>query len=118
MDEATTPSSRPTTARLLRPFSALFHLWRSSLRVRVMTTTVVVGVLAVGLLGALLSGQVRDGLFEDRRDQVLADAAARTEEAQERFDSQIASNVQVVQDVENDVVLSLRSGVRRVGIAY
>src|SRR5690625_746491 len=117
MDEATTPSSRPGTAPLLRPFSALFHLWRSSLRVRVMTTTVVVGVLAVGLLGALLSGQVRDGLFEDRRDQVLADAAARTEEAQERFDSQIASNVQDVQDVANDVVRSLQEGaVGNVGV--
>src|SRR5690625_3250097 len=68
-------------------------------------------------LVALLSVQLRDGLFEDRRDQVLADAAARTEEAQERFDSQIASNVQDVQDVANDVVRSLQEGaVGNVGV--
>lgn len=122
MDEATATSTgpqtgQPGTARLPRPLRALFRVWRSSLRVRVMTTTVVVGVLGVGLLGALLSGQVRDGLFEDRRDQVLTDAAARTEEAQERFDSQIAANVQDVQDVANDVVRSLQEdAVGNVGV--
>ena len=73
----------------LRRFSGL---WRKSLRVRVMTTTVAVGIIAVGILGAALSAQVRDGLFEDRRDQALADAAVRAERAQMRFDSATVSS--------------------------
>ena len=122
MDEPTPGSPRrpgPTRrrSRVLRPARRLFSAWRGSLRGRVITTTVVVGVFAVGGLGAVLAGQVRDGLFEDRRDQILADAAARTEEAQERFDSQVAANVQDVQDMVNDVVRSLQEeSVGNVGV--
>ncbi|MGC0249692.1 MtrAB system histidine kinase MtrB [Pseudactinotalea sp. Z1748] len=110
MAEPTSGWERVRNSRVLGPARALIRVWRSSLWVRVMTTTVVVGLVAVGALGALLSGQVRDGLFEERRDQILADAAARTEAAQERFDSQIASNEQDVQDVALDVVRSLQEG--------
>src|SRR5699024_8603369 len=111
MQEAATGwGQRLARSRPLGPARALIRVWRTSLRVRVMTTTVVVGLAAVAALGALLSGQVRDGLFEERRDQILADAATRTEAAQERFDSQIASNEQDVQDVALDVVRSLQEG--------
>lgn len=111
MDEPTPGwRQRLVDSRVLGPARALIRAWRGSLRVRVMTTTVVVGLVAVAALGALLSGQVRDGLFEERRDQILADAATRTEAAQERFDSQIAANEQDVQDVALDVVRSLQEG--------
>src|SRR5699024_11813448 len=73
--------------------------WRHSLRLRVAATTVAVGTLALVLLAAVLSDQVRDGLFEQRRDQVLADAAARAEQAQKEFDSATVSTTQEVQQL-------------------
>ena len=91
--------------------------WRRSLRFRVATTTVVVGVVALAVLGALLSNQVRGGLFDDRRDQVLADAATRAEVAQQRFDSATVSSAQEVQQLANDLVQSLQeTSVGTVGV--
>src|SRR5699024_10172531 len=55
-----------------------------------------------------LSDQVRDGLFEQARDQVLADAASRAEQAQQQFDSATVSNVQDVQQLGDDVVSTLQ----------
>lgn len=82
--------------------------WRRSLRVRVVSTTVAVGVIALLVLGATLSTHVRDGLFEDRAEQIFADAATRTESAQQRFDSATANSSQEVQQLANDTVTSLQ----------
>ncbi|SEE98917.1 two-component system, OmpR family, sensor histidine kinase MtrB [Ruania alba] len=82
--------------------------WRRSLRLRVALSTVVVGTLALALLAALLSDQVRDGLFEERRDQVLADAASRAEVAQEQFDSATVSTAQDAQQLANTAVGTLQ----------
>lgn len=76
---------------------------------RVAATTVAVGTLALVLLAAVLSDQVRDGLFEQRRDQVLADAAARAEQAQDEFDSATVSTVQEVQQLAQDMVSRLQA---------
>lgn len=97
-------------AQLRRALAGIVGAWRGSLRVRVMTTTVAVGLIAVAGLGAVLSAQVRDGLFEDRLDQVLSDAAARAHDGQMRFDSAAVSNPQEVQRVANDVIQSLYEG--------
>ena len=83
--------------------------WRHSLRLRVAATTVAVGTLALVLLAAVLSDQVRDGLFEQRRDQVLADAAARAEQAQKEFDSATVSTTQEVQQLAQDMVSRLQA---------
>src|SRR5699024_12659400 len=83
--------------------------WRHSLRLRVAATTVAVGTLALVLLAAVLSDQVRDGLFEQRRDQVLADAAARAEQAQKEFDWAAVSTTQEVQQLAQDMVSRLQA---------
>lgn len=91
--------------------------WRHSLRLRVAATTVAVGSLALVLLAAVLADQVRDGLFEQARDQVLADAASRAEQAQQQFDSATVSNVQDVQQLGDDVVSTLqRSSLDAAGV--
>src|SRR5699024_12119407 len=64
--------------------------------------------LALLGLGTLLSNQVRDGIFDDRAEQILADAASRAESAQERFDSATANSTQAVQQLANDTVRSLQ----------
>lgn len=86
----------------------VLHAWRSSLRLRVVSVTVVVGMIVLFLLAVALSTQVRDGLFEERRDQVLADAALRADSAQRRFDASTANSTQEVQQLANDTVRSLQ----------
>jgi two-component system sensor histidine kinase MtrB len=84
--------------------------WRSSLRLRVSTTTVLVGVAALVLLGGVVSVTIRDGLFEARRDEILADAAARTRSAQQTFDAAIANTSPQVQELAYNLVAGSRSG--------
>lgn len=93
---------------LRRRTRVALRAWRHSLRLRVAATTVAVGSLALVLLAAVLADQVRDGLFEQARDQVLADAASRAEQAQQQFDSATVSNVQDVQQLGDDVVSTLQ----------
>lgn len=95
--------------RLRRYARVGMRAWRHSLRLRVAATTVAVGTLALALLAAVLAGQVRDGLFEQRRDQALADAAARSEQAQKEFDSATVSTVQEVQQLAQDMVSRLQA---------
>ncbi|UFU02180.1 HAMP domain-containing histidine kinase [Ruania suaedae] len=83
--------------------------WGRSLRLRVAFFTVVVGTIALALLATVLSDQVRDGLFEQRRDQVLADAANRAEQAQQRFDGATVSTAQDAQLLANDMVESIQA---------
>ena len=78
--------------------------WRSSLRLRVSTLTVLFGVAALVLIGAVVSVTIRDGLFESRRDEILADAAARTRSAQQSFDAAIANTGPQVQQLAYDLV--------------
>lgn len=85
----------------------LARAWRRSLRVRVSVTTVAVGLVALLTLGAALSGQVRDSLYDARVDEVLTDAAVRADVAQSAFDSSNAARQQDVQQLINDIVGSL-----------
>lgn len=89
------------TARLL-------HAWRTSLRVRVVATTVVVGALGVAVLGWYLAGQIRAGMFNERVGQMLADAAQRTVTAQESIDYATATTGPELQQLANDLVVSLQ----------
>ncbi len=68
-----------------------WHRWRASLQIRVITSTLVAGIAAVGILGGYLSDQIRDGLFEQRLTEVLQESARSTQRAQESFDSAVAS---------------------------
>ncbi|MFV0425943.1 MAG: MtrAB system histidine kinase MtrB [Beutenbergiaceae bacterium] len=81
--------------------------WRRSLRVRVAATTVIVGMVALLSLGMVLSGQVRDSLYQGRVGEILSDAAVRASNAQSNFDSAEAARVQDVQQLAYDVVDTL-----------
>lgn len=85
----------------------LARAWQRSLRVRVSVTTVAVGLVALLTLGAALSGQVRDSLYDARVDEVLTDAAVRAEQAQSAFDNSNAARSQDVVVLGYDVLNSL-----------
>jgi two-component system sensor histidine kinase MtrB len=99
---------RRTLGRLVARTRRWAEQWRTSLRLRVLTTTVVVGALAVVGLGWYLTTQIRSGMFSERVGQMLTDAAERTVTAQESIDYATATTGPEVQQLANDLVVSLQ----------
>jgi len=83
--------------------ASVVRLWRTSLRVRVLTMTLVGGLLAVSALGGFVAVRTRDGLYEARVDQVLAESARSTARVQSTFDSSTATTAAEVQQLLYDV---------------
>jgi two-component system sensor histidine kinase MtrB len=61
--------------------------WRSSLRVRVITSTMALGTVLALLMGTVLFGQVAEGLVRQAVSGATLDAAHQTRRAQEFFDA-------------------------------
>src|SRR4051795_7196340 len=72
------------------PNSAL-HLWRRSLRTRVVTAIVVLCAVVVGSVGFLVIRQISAGLVRSRVDASLAEARSETSTARDRL-SQAGGN--------------------------
>jgi two-component system, OmpR family, sensor histidine kinase MtrB len=70
----------------------LLHVWRRSLQLRVVTATILLGVVVVTSLGSYLYLRITDGLVQDRVRAARAEAAKAGAEAQDYF-SGIPSNV-------------------------
>nr|WP_225753807.1 MtrAB system histidine kinase MtrB [Actinotalea sp. Marseille-Q4924] len=86
------------------------HRFRASLQVRVITSTLVVGILAVAVLGGFLSDRIRDGLYEQRVAQILEETARSTEAAQATFSASTASTGPELQTLFYDLVPALALG--------
>ena len=79
MLEARAPRRPPTAVRRGLTF------WRRSIQARVVASTVLLSVVVVSGVGWLLLQQTRDGLLENRVDEVLAEVADEVDEAKERL---------------------------------
>jgi two-component system sensor histidine kinase MtrB len=66
---------------------SLVRLWRSSLQLRTVVTTVILSALTVGIIGGYMALSVGNNLFESRRQSVLDSSARATLAAQGRFDA-------------------------------
>lgn len=71
-----------TLARAWRRQSAL---WRRSLQLRVVTTTTVLTIVVIAVLGNVLLARVRDGLLDDKVAVALTQAAGGTTTAAQAF---------------------------------
>ncbi|MFV0286556.1 MAG: MtrAB system histidine kinase MtrB [Demequina sp.] len=76
---------------------------------RIVTTTLVIGIGTVMLLGAYATTQIRDGLVEDRVDRVLAESARDAATAQDLASSTTAANAADMQQFVLDLLIELRS---------
>ena len=65
---------------------SLAHLWRASLQFRVVTSTMLLGLAVVLLLGSYLFSAISDGLEQDRTESAKLEAARLTSEVQSSFD--------------------------------
>ncbi|GGC11584.1 MtrAB system histidine kinase MtrB [Cellulomonas carbonis] len=93
-----------------RRASAAVHRWRSSLQLRVVTSALAAGMVAVGLLGVYVSDRIADGLFEQRREEVLQESARATQQAQATFAASTASTGPELQTLFYDLVPALQTG--------
>ncbi len=95
--------------RAKRRLTALARWWQSSLAIRVSSVIVAAGALALLLAGVYVSTSIRDGLFHDRIEQVLADAVWRVEHAQSVLDGADIQSTAQVQRLVYDLIYELRS---------
>jgi two-component system sensor histidine kinase MtrB len=64
-----------------------WHLWRRSLRLRVVTAIVVLSAVVIGSVGFMVMRQIADGLVKSRVDASVAEARTETATARERLGS-------------------------------
>lgn len=88
---------------LTRPF-------RSSVQFRVMFTAIVLALISLAALSAFLSVAIRDGLFEQRIDEILSESARATSQAQATFNGSTASTTSQVEQVLNDFLPAVQAG--------
>lgn len=75
---------------LLAPVQNLWRRWTRSMLLRVITSTLVVGLLAVAMLGAYVTTQIRDGLVEKRVERILDESARDIDSTQQVFEASTA----------------------------
>jgi len=85
--------------------------WRSSLQLRVLGTTLLLGLVAVALVGSVLSQSISRELFERRTAEVLQEAARATRQMQSNFDaSAIRTGTEITEMFQYSVQQSLLTG--------
>ncbi|GEK17188.1 two-component sensor histidine kinase [Cellulomonas persica] len=103
-------TGRLVRARVGRRLRRWAHAWRSSLQVRVITTTLAMGLVALGAIGLYVGDRMKEGLFTGRVEQLLAESARGTSQAQKTFDSSNAQTASDVQRLLQDVATVQGSG--------
>ncbi|WPF83262.1 MtrAB system histidine kinase MtrB [Sanguibacter sp. 4.1] len=103
-------SLRRAVRRVQWALRKVVRAWRTSMQLRVTSTAIGFGLLAVMVLSTYLSGAIRDGLFEQRITQVLTESARSTSQAQTTFNTTTATTTTGVQQLVNDLVRLLQGG--------
>jgi two-component system sensor histidine kinase MtrB len=101
---------RLVRARTMRRVRSGARMWRGSLQVRVITTTMAIGLIALAVIGVYVSQRMRDDLFTARVDQVLDESARSTLVAQATFDASTANSGTDVQRLLYVVARAQRAG--------
>jgi two-component system, OmpR family, sensor histidine kinase MtrB len=85
-------------------------MWRRSLQLRVVTTTTVLTIVVIAVLGNVLLTRVRDGVLDDKVQAALTEAASGTTTAQESFNSADRASGEADYDtLSRDIVFRLSS---------
>ncbi|HEX6149784.1 MtrAB system histidine kinase MtrB [Nocardioides sp.] len=74
-------------------------LWRRSIQVRVVASTVVLSALVIGIMGWFLVQQTRDGLLEQSEDAALSEAARVTAETEDSLAAVPATETDVARQL-------------------
>ncbi|HEX6917711.1 MAG TPA: HAMP domain-containing protein, partial [Phycicoccus sp.] len=83
--------------------------WRQSLQLRVVTTTMLLGLAVVTILGSVLHAQIASGLERDRVTQSKYEALALTAEAQATWDASTSTSVDDLNQAARDIMTRVLS---------
>src|SRR5690606_7815287 len=97
-------------ARTVRAVGSGVYRWRASLQVRVITSTLVVGIAALAALGGYLSDRIRDGMYGQRVEQLLAESKQNTLQAQATLDASPATTQDEIEQLFIQLVSTLQVG--------
>jgi two-component system sensor histidine kinase MtrB len=101
--------SRAVRSAMRKAARWLLHRWRSSLQLRVIVSTMLLGLMVVLMLGSYLYQRIADGLVNDRILTASAEASLQTRAAQSRFDSAGRMDAVSLTQLAFDVVGQLAS---------
>lgn len=82
---------------------------RTSLHTRVVSITLLLSALALVLAGGYLSSAVRDGLFSDRRDQIIDEAARAVANMQSTLETSTTTTIPESQAVVLDLIRDVQT---------
>jgi len=82
--------------------------WHTSLQVRVIASTMMIGLVTVLAIGGYLSNRIRDGMFTQRLNEILDESAHSTRQTQDTFDAAPANAP--LQQLFVDLVQALQVG--------
>ncbi|KGN32354.1 hypothetical protein N802_18490 [Knoellia sinensis KCTC 19936] len=99
--------ARMAARAVVAAWNSLLRTWRRSLQFRVVSTTVLLGIVVVSLLGSYLYNEIADDLQSDRVRTSEQEARALTQQAQDQWDNTTATSVQELNLVGDDVVRGL-----------
>lgn len=85
------------------------QLWRRSLALRIVTTTFVLSLAVIWLLGSALLSRVTDGLMQTKVDASLVEAATVASQAQSRLGAADQSDLQSLSPLVDQVIAYLAS---------
>jgi two-component system sensor histidine kinase MtrB len=77
-------------SRWLRRLRTALRWWRGSLQVRVLTSTLVIGLVALALVFVYVGQRTAAGLFDERRDQLLDESFRSSQQAQQTLSASTA----------------------------
>ena len=78
--------------------------WRQSLQLRVVTTTMLLGLFVVSLLGGVLHEQIANGLENDRVNTAEYESLNLTSQAQNRWDNSTSTSVDDLDQAAQDIM--------------
>nr|WP_231391861.1 MtrAB system histidine kinase MtrB [Arthrobacter sp. 35W] len=94
----------------LRVLAALRRRWRTSLQFRTVLVTLVISFIAVVGVGAFLSNQIANGLFQERLQQSKQESARGATQVQESFNNAQLSDLPSVSTYVRDTLKLLEVG--------
>ncbi|GGL28740.1 MtrAB system histidine kinase MtrB [Phycicoccus endophyticus] len=107
--EAARAEARALARRVALLPRAARRRWRQSLRLRVVALTMLLGLLAVTVLGSVLHGQIAAGLERSRVTNSEYEALALTDQAQTKWDGSTSASVDVLNQAARDIMENILS---------
>ncbi len=95
---------RSATSRVADLLRTVRRRWRQSLRLRVVATTMLLGLVVVTVLGSVLHAQIASGLERSRVTSSEYEALALTAQAQAQWDSSTSASVDELNQAAKDIM--------------